>query len=176
MPPTRLTPQHAAEYRALMLEAYARHPDAFTSSAAERAQLPVAWWEDRLATDELPKEIVFGCFTDGVLSGVAGLAFETREKTKHKATLFGMYVPTAHRHRGLGSKLVATALAYAKTRPGVLLVQLTVTEGNTAAQSLYERHGFMPFGLEPFAVAVDSGYVSKSHLWCPLESLPEYSF
>ncbi|BCO26666.1 hypothetical protein MIZ03_1549 [Rhodoferax lithotrophicus] len=176
MPPTRLTPQHAAEYRALMLEAYARHPDAFTSSAAERAQLPVAWWEDRLATGEMPKEIVFGCFTNGVLSGVAGLAFEKREKAKHKATLFGMYVPTQQRHRGLGSTLLATTLAYAKTRPGVLLVQLTVTEGNTAAQSLYERHGFMPFGLEPFAVAVDSGYVSKLHLWCPLESLPKYSF
>ncbi|TXT34555.1 MAG: acetyltransferase [Comamonadaceae bacterium] len=176
MPPTRLTPQHAPEYRALMLEAYAQHPDAFTSSAAERAQLPVAWWEDRLAAGEMPQEIVFGCFTDGVLSGVAGLAFETREKVKHKATLFGMYVPTRHRNLGLGSKLLATALTYARTRPGVLLVQLTVTDGNTAAQSLYERHGFLPFGLEPFAVAVGSGYVSKSHLWCALESLPEYSF
>ena len=37
----RLAPGHAAGYRALMLGAYARHPDAFTSSAEERAALPL---------------------------------------------------------------------------------------------------------------------------------------
>lgn len=151
-----------------MLEAYANHPDAFTSSVAERASLPLAWWEERLSTVEATKEIVFGCFTDGELSGVAGLAFETREKARHKATLFGMYVPTKYRNHGLGSTLVSHALAYAHTRQGVWVVQLTVTSGNTAAQSLYERHGFKQFGLEPFAVAVGSGHVSKSHMWCQL--------
>ncbi|MGE5667380.1 MAG: GNAT family N-acetyltransferase, partial [Betaproteobacteria bacterium] len=45
----RLSPQHASSYRALMLEAYAAHPDAFTSTVGERAALPIAWWEARLA-------------------------------------------------------------------------------------------------------------------------------
>ena len=38
----RLSPSHAGNYRALMLEAYAAHPDAFTSSVAERERLPMA--------------------------------------------------------------------------------------------------------------------------------------
>jgi len=33
-------PEHLAAYRHLMLEAYRLHPDAFTSSQAEREALP----------------------------------------------------------------------------------------------------------------------------------------
>jgi hypothetical protein len=48
MPIRRLVPDDAQAYRALMLEAYERHPDAFTSTATERAALPLSWWEARL--------------------------------------------------------------------------------------------------------------------------------
>ena len=168
----RLSPSHASEYRALMLSAYAQHPDAFTSSVDERARLPLSWWEQRLAPGDAPLELVFGCFLGLELAGVAGLAFESRDKVRHKATLFGMFVPAQHRRLGLGAQLVAQALAHARTRAGVKLVQLTVTEGNLAARSLYERHGFVAFGLEPMAVAVAGGYVAKLHMWCPLEGHP----
>ena len=40
MPIARLTPNHADAYRAHMLEAYAVHPDAFTSTVAECSDLP----------------------------------------------------------------------------------------------------------------------------------------
>ncbi|MBS0426345.1 MAG: GNAT family N-acetyltransferase, partial [Proteobacteria bacterium] len=47
MPVRRLAPADAPAYRALMLDAYARHPEAFTSTVAEREPLPLAWWEAR---------------------------------------------------------------------------------------------------------------------------------
>ena len=170
----RLQPQHAAAYRQLMLEAYALQPDAFTSSVAERAALPLAWWEARLSTDPQTQEIVVGAFIDGQLAGVAGMRFESREKSRHKTTLFGMYVRLPHRQTGLGKKLVDAAISCAKERPGVEIVQLTVTDGNQAAQTLYERCGFEPFGVEPFAVTLDAlgtegsadkAYVAKVHMW-----------
>src|ERR1035437_159238 len=105
MNPVRLTPQHAAQYRNLMLEAYERHPDAFTSSAEERSVLPTSWWEERLSEIESPKEIVFGSFVNGELAGVAGLAFERREKARHKTRLFGMYVANRFRNLGLGDRV-----------------------------------------------------------------------
>ena len=166
----RLDPSHVAEYRALMLEAFELHPDAFTSSFAERAALPLTWWEGRLNQQPLPAELVLGAFHDRQLAGVAGLSFEPREKTRHKATLFGMYVPSRFRRHGYARELVQAALAQARSRSGVKLVQLTVTDGNHAAQKLYELCGFVPFGLEPFAVAVDDHFVSKVHMWCNLES------
>src|SRR5205085_259797 len=164
----RLVPEQAPEYRALMLEAYEAHPDAFTSSVAERAALPLAWWQSRLSTDELPLEVVFGAFEDRTLAGAAGLSFESREKALHKAHLFGMYVPKRWRGRGLGRKLVEAALAHARSRDRIKVVQLTVTQGNTSAESLYARCGFVTFGIEPYAVAVGPTYVSKIHMWCDL--------
>jgi hypothetical protein len=95
----RLVPADAAAYRELMLVAYARHPDAFTSTAEERA-----------------------------------------------------------------------VLDQARARPGVRLVQLMVTDGNEAAQSLYAACGFVPFGIEPLAVSVGDRFVAKMHTWCDLDA------
>lgn len=161
-----LRPIHAGDYRALMLEAYALHPDAFSSSVAERAALPLSWWQARLSEEPLAAQQVLGVFQDGGLAGVAGLTFESREKLRHKATLFGMYVPARCRQQGLGRRLVQAVLAQAAGRPGVRLVQLTVTQGNDAASALYARCGFVPYGVEPYAVAAGTAYVAKIHMWC----------
>ena len=164
----RLHPTDAADYRALMLDAYARRPDAFTSTVAERASLPLAWWRSRLAEGERPAEMVLGVRREGRLDAVAGLAFEKRERLRHKALLFGMWVAPEARRRGVGRTLVEAVLAQAGARAGIALVQLTVTQGNLEAQALYERCGFRPFGIEPMAVAAgETGhFVAKVHMWC----------
>lgn len=158
----RLDSRHAAVYRTLMLEAYAHHPQAFTSSAAERAAMPLTWWESRVSG---PLDVVLGAFEHEVLAGIVGVAFEPREKARHKATLFGMYVSAAYRHVGLGERLVRAALEEARGHAGLKLVQLTVTAGNQAALALYQRCGFVQFGLEPLAVRVGIEYFDKIHMW-----------
>lgn len=155
-----------------MLEGYELHPDAFGSSAAERAALPLTWWEERLVPDPVvpgsgSASLVLGAFEDEELAGVVGLAFETREKTRHKALLFGMYVPPKFRRLGLGRRLVLAALKEAQDR-GLRLVQLTVSETNQAARTLYEQCGFMEFGLEPLAMAFGGELIAKVHMWCDL--------
>ena len=158
----RLDASHALDYRALMLEAFDLHPQAFTSSVRERAAMPLGWWESRL-TSKL--DLVLGAFEDGRLAGIVGLAFEPREKARHKVTLFGMYVTPGVRQRGLGYELVQAALAEAQHHGGLRLIQLTVTAGNDAAFNLYRRCGFVQFGLEPMAVRVGEDYFDKIHMW-----------
>jgi len=164
MQPQRLQPRHAPIYRELMLEAYGLHPDAFTSSVAERSRLPLTWWESRLSAEPQAAELVLGAFLDGALAGVVGLSFESREKLRHKARLFGMYVPANRRGNGLGTTLVQAALDAARLRSEVRTVHLTVSETNQRARSLYEKCGFVAFGLEPMAVAVGPTFVSKVHM------------
>ena len=72
----RLVASHASAYRALMLDAYALHPDAFTSSVAERAALPITWWASRLAGGPDSSQLVVGIFKDDELAGAAGLSFQ----------------------------------------------------------------------------------------------------
>ena len=158
----RLNASHALDYRALMLEAYDLHPQAFTSSVRERAVMPLSWWEARLTSKY---DVLFGAFADGQLAGIVGLAFEPREKARHKATLFGMYVSGRVRQRGVGFELVQAALAEAQKHAGLRVVQLTVTAGNDAAFKLYQRCGFIQYGLEPLAVRVGEDYLDKIHMW-----------
>jgi ribosomal protein S18 acetylase RimI-like enzyme len=166
---TLLAAQHLRAYRELMLEAYARHPDAFTSTAQERAAMPDAWWSERLGSGERTRSLALGVFLDGEMAGAVALTFETKPKTRHNASLVGMYVRERFRGRGVGRSLVDAALAAARARPGLRLVQLTVSEHNAQARTLYERCGFVAFGLEPMAMLGPEGPVAKCHMWCDLD-------
>jgi len=168
----RLTPAHVSEYRALMLGAYAAEPDAFTSTVAEREPLPLDWWISRVSDEPSPEQRVLGAFVDGQLVGVAGLAFENRERTRHKATLFGMFVLPEFRGEGVARRLVDGVLAEARSRAGTQLVRLTVTESNGPAIELYESCGFRPFGTEPLALRVGERFVAKIHMWCSIDPQP----
>ena len=161
----RLTPADAHYYRWLMLEAYAQHPEAYTSTPDERAALPFHWWQSRLSAEPDAQEIVLGAFDGPALVGSVGVAFEQRTKARHKAFIFGMYVAPPARRTGIATRLLDAALASAQARPGVGLAQLTVTAGNHEARALYERAGFVVYGEEPYAVALTDGYVAKLHMW-----------
>jgi len=175
-PIRRLLPVDAPAYRELMLDAFGRHPESFTSSVTERASLPLAWWQARLAMAPDALEVVNGAFDRaGRLVGAAGLRFESRERTRHKATLFGMYVGADARGGGMGRALTMAALDQARSRPDVGIVQLTVSEGNQAALALYEGCGFRRFGIEPFAVALGGSFVSKVHMWRAVGGLDDRS-
>lgn len=166
----RLGEAHLDAYRALMLEAYAQAPDAFTSTPAERAAMPRDGWLRRMGVGG-GDQAVFGIIEpDGRLAGTVAVEGEGREKTRHKALLIGMYVPERHRGRGLGRALVQAALAYASARPGTLRVQLTVTAGNVAAERLYTSCGFVAWGTEPMAIRVGDRFLDKVHMACDLRS------
>ncbi len=165
---SRLTPAHAAEYRALMLRAYADEPEAFTATVPEREPLPLEWWTSRVSDHPDSPKLVFGAFDGTQLVGVAGLRYLRRERTKHKATLFGMFVQPQLAGRGVARTLVKAVLEQARSTPGTRVVQLTVTESNTPALRLYESCGFRAFGTEPLANKLGERFVSLVHMWCPV--------
>ncbi len=165
----RLSPTDAAAYRALMLDAYERHPDAFTSSASERAAEPIDWWVQRLRDEAPASGRVIGAFDADAIVGVAGWSLEPREKVRHKALLFGMYVRPERRAAGIGRALVEAVLSDVRTVPDVRAIRLTVTAGNRAAQALYESCGFTAFGLEPMAMRVGERFFDKLHMWRPID-------
>ena len=163
-----LAPGDAESYRALMLEAYAREPDAFTSTAEERAREPLAWWVRRIAHPD-GESVAFGAFDDAALIGTVAVEFPARTRTAHKAHLVGMYVRPAARGHGLARALLDAAITRCEAREATRVVQLTVTAGNQAAIALYQAAGFVAFGTEPLAIRVPDGYRSKLHMWRSVE-------
>jgi hypothetical protein len=167
----RLDPSHVAEYRALMLEAFELHPDAFISSFAERAALPLSWWESRLKEESAA--IRAGARQPSTMSGLRASRASPSRNARKRATRRRSSACTCLRGSGVtdsDAQIVEAVLAEASAR-GVKVVQLMVTHGNHAAQALYEECGFVQFGLEPFAVAVgDRIRVQGAHVVQPRRS------
>jgi GNAT superfamily N-acetyltransferase len=147
-----------------MLHAYEQEPDAFTSTAEERAAEPLSWWETRIA-DPQGTKVALGVHHEGRLIGTVALEFSAKPKTRHKVLLIGMFVMSSSRSLGAGRALVEAAIDLARSRPGVTTMGLTVTEGNEPAIRLYNACGFQAFGTEPMAMLTSAGYKGKVHMW-----------
>lgn len=161
----RLTPADASAYRELRLRALREHPEAFTSSYEEDSHLPVEVSQQRLGS---PHQRFWGAYEGAVLCGMLGLECGKRAKDRHKATVVGLYVAPEALGRGTGRALVDTLVDDARVS-GLQLLVLTVTEGNAAAQRLYEQAGFRSFGIEPGAVRVNGRALGKNHMYLELQ-------
>lgn len=159
----RLEAADAPAYRALMLQAYDQEPDAFTSTAGERAALSMDWWMDRIGHgDGLGR--AFGAFDADRLVGTVAVEALRPLKTRHKAHVVGMYVAPGCRALGAGRRLMQALLDHVQAHPSIQMLTLTVTEGNAGAIRLYESMGFQAFGTEPMAIFTGDGYKAKVHM------------
>lgn len=165
-----LTPEHTMAYKALMLHAYEHAADSFTSTPQERALQPDSWWRNRIA-DPTGLSVVFGAFAEKAMVGTVSLEFYAKTKTRHKALVVAMFVHENFRGQGLARQLMQAVVAYGMARQGLRVLQLEVTQGNVAAERLYQSLGFQPFGVEPMAVLTAAGYKSKVHMWLDLTTL-----
>ena len=161
----QLTDADALAYHELRLRGLREHPEAFTSSFEEESRKPLGWAQKRLAhSAEAPYNFVLGALSDGILIGILGVSVEPRAKSKHKGNVFGMYVAPEYAGRGVGRTLLTACIQRAREVPGLEQLQLTVTEGNVRAKTLYEKAGFRAFGLEQNAIKVGEQYFHKCHL------------
>lgn len=156
-----LTAEDAAIYREVRLAALRSDPNAFITTAAE--------FEDRTLesiTAQLmprPAFMTFGAFVGGELVGLLSLGREERPRLAHRAFIVGVSVSPQARGQGCGDALVRAGLAHARTWDGVTSVHLSVTETQTVARRLYERHGFRAWGTQPDAVQDDRGRALTEH-------------
>lgn len=158
-----LTAADVVTYRALMLEAYEQAPDAFTTTAAEREAEPESWWVKRIGSAE-GLATSFGAWNGSSLVGTVALEFSAKPKTRHSASVLGMYVQPQERGKAVGLALLNAAIAAASARPEILRLALTLTEGNAPALHLYRSVGFVEWGTQPEAIRTSSGLKGKVHM------------
>ena len=160
----RLEPADLWAYKSLRDELLEGHPEAFTSDALTERH--------RRADDYLPRlgleqpdggHLLLGAWDPAGLSGAIGLERDRRLKVRHIGHLVGMMVRERSRGRGLGGALLDALIAEARAA-GLELLTLTVTEGNDSAIRLYERAGFVRFGLLHNAIKVGEHYHAKVYM------------
>ena len=150
----RLTPADAALYRDIRLEGLRCNPEAFGSTFEAETAKPLTFFSERLGGSA-----AFGAFQDSELVGIAGLLIREGRKQGHKGLLVGMYVRPSARKAGVGRRLVETIVEFARHR--VELIQLSVVSDNEPARRLYERLGFLAYGIERKALKQDGRYYDE---------------
>ncbi len=147
----RLTPIDAADFRAIRLAALQDTPEAFGSTFESELPRPLSVIAERLTSST-----VFGAYLGGRVVGMAGYWREEGSKSQHKGVIWGMYVAPDARRLGIGAALLEAIMESAA--PVIEQVRLAVIEENAGAISLYQKHGFEIYGVEPRALKSPLGY------------------
>ena len=157
----KLLASDAAALVVLRAEALALEPLAFSASPHDDLASNVEVVCRFL--DQPESQAAFGCFRDSVLVGMAGLARATKEKQRHKATVWGMYVRSDVRRMGVARVLLSAVIEQGREW-GVDHLLIGATEAAAAARRLYESAGFRVWGREPRALQWESRFVDEEHL------------
>lgn len=157
-----LTEADLPAYKALRDLGLRHDPTAFNSDYETAMTLPASRYAQRLG--QPPQDhFILGAFgSDGALLGAVVCEREPRAKKRHEAALVGMVVAPAARGQGVGGALLADFERLARQLPGLRQVVLSVTADNAHAIHLYERAGFVRYGLQPRALLVDGRYHDKA--------------
>jgi RimJ/RimL family protein N-acetyltransferase len=158
-------------YKALRDEALRVAPDAFTSDYESSVGRPAQAYASRLGTPE-SGHFVLGAFDEGgALLGSIALEREQRIKVQHCALVVGMMVAPAAQRRGVATQLIANCLMFTSENHHLEQLILTVTASNLHVVQMYERAGFVRYGLLPQAIKVDGVYYDKLQMRLDLQAL-----
>jgi ribosomal protein S18 acetylase RimI-like enzyme len=154
---------------ALRNEMLRLHPDAFTSDyETERHKSPESF-ASRLGEPE-SGHCIWGAFEETAphqpLLGTIAMERDrdTRPQKRHIAHVTAVMVHPRAQGHGIASKLIANCIDFARANAEIDQLILTVTASNEHVVRLYERAGFVPYGLLPRAICVQGQYFDKLHM------------
>ena len=160
-----LTGDDADDFRNLRLRALKEHPDAFGSSYEAESTTPIEAAAERLRRNaESQDAFTLGAYRGNDLVGMVGFFQESRDKMRHRGTIWGMYVPAEEQGKGIGRALLARAIELARRLPGLEQIELAVVTRNRRARGLYASLGFETWGTEPRALLLDGEYLDEEHM------------
>ena len=100
---------------------------------------------------------------DGEWMGVVSFESElaNREKCEHKGLLFRMYVAREFSGMGVGYNLVQALIDRVHILDKFEQIKLTVVSNNLSAKRLYEKFGFIEYGLEKESIKWGGKYLDE---------------
>jgi GNAT superfamily N-acetyltransferase len=158
----RLTEDDAQAFRQIRLEGLRLVPEAFTADFHEESTHPLSFFQQRVRDN-----FVLGGFDDqGQLMGVAGLWLTNSVKTRHRGTLWGVYLKPAARGTGLSDLLIKGVIQEARKTCEELLLGVGLT--NLPAVKRYRALGFEPYAVEQKILKIGDVYYDELLMRLPL--------
>jgi RimJ/RimL family protein N-acetyltransferase len=154
-----------------------RYPDAFTSDHATEQHKPPQAFASRLGNAESGHFILGAFDAQGQLLGTIAMERDRdiRPQKRHIAHITAVMVTEAAQGQGIAAKLATRCVELATANSSIDQLVLTVTASNTHVIRLYERAGFIPYGLLPRAILVQGHFFDKLHMRLDLAALRDNS-
>jgi len=148
--------EHIPAFRALRLDALRQHPEAFVPTWEEERAVDPATVASRYRNEWISDgNFILGAFVHGGLVGAVGVRRWTRQKQRHRASIWLLYTDASVRGLGIGRALLEAAIDGCRRMPGIEMVHLSVSAESTSARRLYEAAGFRCYGVEPKAIRLE---------------------
>jgi RimJ/RimL family protein N-acetyltransferase len=143
------------QYRLLRLFALQESPLAFGQDHETSLNYSPETWQERLREGE--HSVTFIAEHEQSLIGMTGILRRLLPKTKHSATIVGVYLHPEWRGLRIANSLIDACIEWAKLK-GVVIVKLSVNAENTSAIRCYQRCGFTIYGTEPRGIFYNGRY------------------
>ena len=161
-------PNDAIPFRELRLHALQDSPTAFSADYQLNLSHPHHYWEDMLSM-HADESTIFLAHYENDLTGMTGIARGSTPKTRHSATVWGVYVRPEWRSLHIAEELISACFGWARARK-IVAARLGVNATNTSAVKCYKRCGFRITGTEPRAVYYEGQYHDFYMMYCPLDN------
>jgi ribosomal protein S18 acetylase RimI-like enzyme len=141
-------------WKTIRLEALLNYPENYLSSYEEERLRSEKQWEEVIEQNK-----IYGLFVDGQLVSTVSLSPKTAFKHQHKGEIWGIYTKPAFQGRGFAYQLLAYVLEQAQKY--LELCYLTCTTTNQVAFGIYQKIGFVTYGVELKSIYVNKQYYDE---------------
>jgi ribosomal protein S18 acetylase RimI-like enzyme len=145
-------------YRRIRLECLANYPDYFGDSYEEEINADPSKFENTFLSGNA-HSFLNGAFSQGILIGISGFIQQKRIKATHRGDLVQVYVDPSFSGRGIGSRLIELTIVKAFDNIFIDQVLLSVVRSNDHAIKLYQKFGFVQYGV------IENYFKGANHSW-----------
>lgn len=138
------------DFRELRLEALRNNPASFGSDYDTIKANPMQFWISRLYAGSEDGALYFAVHGEDLIA-MCGIQLGTSPKTRHSATIWGVYVKPEWQGLRIARELIEECIGWGKTH-GVKVAKLAVVADNASAIRCYEGVGFTVYGRDPKAM------------------------
>jgi RimJ/RimL family protein N-acetyltransferase len=160
-----LVPDDAPQFRKLRIDALTTSSDVLAATLEE-----VEAESEDVVHQDIGARIRNGGFSVGAFSeqldmvGMVNVARPSLERLRHIGCIWGVFVSTEHRNRGLARELLLEAIRLARNIEDLHQLHIEVVTSNASALQLYQELGFECYGTQPRAIRANEGYHDEHQL------------